>query len=239
MEQGKFAYRKNLEAARKAVLDRTGSQYEVPDAKEQLDAQKQGLMRPKSRPPVDESGGLADGIGLALMDSLKAKEEVQPKDEQVGLESSLRPKSPSRSDSDIMNRDSSIGSFAAKMKQSESGGRDDVQITIDDGRTMTGGYQFGDARLADYKKANKAKFSTEEFRNDASLQSKVFEWHINDIDKAITSLTGSDKMSLDGLRAVAHLGGKGGMKKYVNSGGKYNPSDKFGTRLSDYYNKFK
>ena len=91
MEQGKFAYRKNLEAARKAVLDRTGSQYEVPDAKEQLDAQKQGLMRPKSRPPVDESGGLADGIGLALMDSLKAKEEVQHKDEQVGLESSLRP----------------------------------------------------------------------------------------------------------------------------------------------------
>jgi hypothetical protein len=29
------------------------------------------------------------------------------------------------------------------------------------------------------------------------------------------------------------------MKKFVTSGGKYNPADKFGTRLSDYYNKFK
>ena len=91
MEQGKFAYRKNLEAARKALLDRTGTQYQAPDAEEQLDTQQQGLMRPKSRPPIEDAGSLADGLGLALMDSLKAKEEVQSKDEQVGLESSLRP----------------------------------------------------------------------------------------------------------------------------------------------------
>ena len=67
----------------------------------------------------------------------------------------------------------------------------------------------------------------------------MFQWHIADIDKTITKIPGSDKMSLDGLRAVAHLGGKGGMKKYVTTGGKYNPADQFGTRLSDYYNKFK
>lgn len=236
MEQGKFAYRKNLEAARKALLDRTGTKYQAPDAKEQLQGQQQGLMRPRSRPPVDESGSLADGLGLALMENMQARKEEQSEE---GLKSSLRPQEPSRSNSDIMDRNSSLGSFAAKLKQSESGGRDDVQITIDDGRTMTGGYQFGDARLADYKKANKDNFSTEEFRNDASLQSKVFEWHINDIDKTIAKLPGSDKMSTDGLRAVAHLGGKSGMKKYVTTGGKYNPADKFGTRLSDYYNKFK
>ena len=53
MEQGKFAYRKNLEAARKALLDRTGTKYQAPDAKEQLQGQQQGLMRPRSRPPVD------------------------------------------------------------------------------------------------------------------------------------------------------------------------------------------
>jgi hypothetical protein len=227
----KFAYRKNLEAARKALLDRAGSQYKAPEAAQQAEVQKEGLMRPKSRPPVDESTSLADGLGLALM------EEMQNKDE--GMLSSLRPQSPSRSDSDVMNRDSAPSGFAAKMKQSESSGRDDVQITIDDGRTMTGGYQFGDARLADYKKANKTKFTTEQFKNDADLQEKVFQWHIADIDKAITKLPGSDKMSLDGLRAVAHLGGKGGMKKFVTSGGKYNPADQFGTSLSDYYNKFK
>jgi hypothetical protein len=227
----KFAYRKNLEAARKALLDRTGSSYKAPDAAQQVEVQKEGLMRPRSRPPVAESTSLADGLGLALM------EEIQNKDE--GMMSSLRPQSPSRSDSDIMNRDSATGSFAAKMKQSESGGRDNIQITINDGRTMTGGYQFGDARLADYKKANKTRFTTEQFKNDAGLQEKVFQWHIADIDRAITKLPGSDKMSLDGLRAVAHLGGKGGMRKYVTTGGKYNPADQFGTRLSDYYNKFK
>ncbi len=230
MSEG-FAYRKNLEAARKAVLDRTGSLYKTPDASQQAEVQKEGLMRPKSRPQIEESGGLADGLGLALMEEMKGKDE--------GMTSSLRPQEPSRSDTDIMSRDSDTGSFAAKMKQSESSGRDDVQITIDDGRTMTGGYQFGDARLADYKKANKAKFSTSQFKNDADLQEKVFQWHIADIDKTITKIPGSDKMSLDGLRAVAHLGGKGGMKKYVTTGGKYNPADQFGTRLSDYYNKFK
>ena len=42
----------------------------------------------------------------------------------------------------------------------------------------------------------------------------------------------------DGLRAVAHLGGKSGMKKYVRTKGQYNPSDALGTSLSDYYAKF-
>ena len=88
MEQGKFAYRKNLEAARKALLDRTGTQYKAPEAKEQLDTQQQGLMRPKSRPPVDESGGLADGLGLALMENMQDRKEEQSEE---GLKSSLRP----------------------------------------------------------------------------------------------------------------------------------------------------
>jgi len=228
-----FAYRKNLEAARKALLDRTGSRYKTPDASQQAEVQKEGLMRPKSRPPVEESSSLADGLGLAMM------ENMQKRKEDEGLKTSLRPKGPPRVDSDIMSRDSSLSSFAAKLKQSESSGRDDVQITIDDGRTMTGGYQFGDARLKDYMKSTKLSFTTESFRNNPELQERVFVWHINDIDKTIAKLPGSDKMSTDGLRAVAHLGGKGGMKKYVSSGGKYNPADKFGTRLSDYYNKFR
>jgi hypothetical protein len=37
---------------------------------------------------------------------------------------------------------------------------------------------------------------------------------------------------------VAHLGGKHGMKKFVQSAGKYNPSDELGTSLQDYYDKF-
>ena len=104
---------------------------------------------------------------------------------------------------------------------------------------MTGAYQFGDARLKDYMKANKTKFTTEQFRKNPDLQEEVFQWHMKDIDDKISDLKGAKGMSRDGLRAVAHLGGKTGMIKYVQSGGKYNPADDFGTKLSDYYNKFK
>jgi hypothetical protein len=34
--------------------------------------------------------------------------------------------------------------------------------------------------------------------------------------------------------AVAHLGGKGGLSRFIETGGAYNPGDDNGTRLSDY-----
>ena len=42
----------------------------------------------------------------------------------------------------------------------------------------------------------------------------------------------------DGLCAVAHLGGKSGMKKFVQSIGDYNPADELWTSLRSYYDKF-
>tara|TARA_R110000737_G_scaffold64473_7_gene92223 strand:- start:3837 stop:4559 length:723 start_codon:yes stop_codon:yes gene_type:complete len=73
MEQGKFAYQQNLEAARKALLDR-GSRSQVPDASQQVVAQKEGLMRPRAQ-PKPEASGLAQGMGMALMESFQSKEE--------------------------------------------------------------------------------------------------------------------------------------------------------------------
>ena len=61
----------------------------------------------------------------------------------------------------------------------------------------------------------------------------------NDIDKAIDSVIDNSAFkNRDGLRAVAHLGGKTGMKKFVQSNGEYNPEDELGTSLLDYYMKF-
>ena len=64
-------------------------------------------------------------------------------------------------------------------------------------------------------------------------------WHIAEIDDAITALgdaaVGYDR---DGLRAVAHLGGVAGMKKYVHTNGEYNPADELGTSLKSYYDRF-
>ena len=108
-----------------------------------------------------------------------------------------------------------------------------------DGRTFTGLYQFGDARLSDYRKATGAKFTTTEFKQDEALQQKVADWHFQDLAKAIDAL-GSEADGYDrvGLMAVGHLGGIGGMKKYVRTKGQYNPADALGTSLSDYYEKF-
>jgi len=230
MTTGAFAYRKNLEQARKALLDRGDTQYKTPSAKEGLDSQ-QGLMRPQAR-PTPEAGGLVSGIGLALMESMGAP---------VARPDYFDPQAPSPEGTDrpSSRRDATANSFRDRLKRSESSGNSEIQIQLEDGRTMTGAYQFGDARLKDYKKANKVKFTTEAFRKDPELQEEVFQWHMADIDRVIKKLPKAKGLSQDGLRAVAHLGGNEGMMKYVNTGGKHNPADKFGTRLSDYYAKFK
>lgn len=139
--------------------------------------------------------------------------------------------------------------FAARMAQSESSGRSGVQITArSSGRdqTMTGLFQFSEDRLTDYKNDTGASFSVEDFRNDEDLQRDVFAWHIADIDRVIDNNNLLDRgYDRNGLRAVAHLGGIGGMLEWVKTGGEYNPTDADpergrtqGTSLQDYYDKF-
>ncbi len=129
--------------------------------------------------------------------------------------------------------------FLERLSQSESSGDSNAEITIADGRRYVGSLQFGDARLQDYKKATGSSFTQDEFKANSALQDRVAAWHIADIDKTIDGLGlntyGYDR---DGLRAVAHLGGKHGMKKFVQTEGEYNPSDELGTSLQDYYDKF-
>ena len=130
-------------------------------------------------------------------------------------------------------------SFLDLLEQSESSGRTDAEITISDGRRFVGSLQFGEARLCDYQKATGIRFTQDKFIADKALQDAVADWHIADIDKAIDALgdaaAGYDR---DGLRAVAHLGGVGGMKRYVRSKGEYNPADELGTSLQSYYDTF-
>lgn len=129
--------------------------------------------------------------------------------------------------------------FNAGLAQTESGGRYD--IVNDEG--YTGKYQFGQARLDDYNRAKGTSYTTEQLRTNPELQEGVQSWHVGDIDNYIQSNgldqyvgrnVGGVNMSVDGMRAMAHLGGKAGMKKFLESGGEYNPADSNGTRLSDY-----
>ena len=130
-------------------------------------------------------------------------------------------------------------SFLDLLEQSESSGKSDAEITIGDGRRFVGSLQFGKARLSDYQKATGTRFTQDEFIADEALQDAVAAWQIADIDDAIDALgdvaAGYDR---DGLRAVAHLGGVGGMKQFVRTKGEYNPADELGTSLKSYYDKF-
>ena len=140
---------------------------------------------------------------------------------------------------DTATPETNMDRFMQKMAMSESSLDPNAEITLDDGRTFTGLYQFGDARLSDYRKATGAKFTTPEFKEDEALQQKVAEWHFQDLAEAVDALgSAADSYDRDGLMAVAHLGGVSGMEKYVRTKGEYNPADALGTSLSDYYEKF-
>lgn len=130
---------------------------------------------------------------------------------------------------------SSVDDWMARMTISESGG--DSSVINSEG--YGGWLQFGQARLDDYNNAHGTSITVAQFVKDEALQTRVGTWHVNDIDKHIQSRGYLARgYSLDGLRAVAHLGGKGGMDSFVSSGGRYDPADSNGTRLSAYYQKF-
>ena len=96
--------------------------------------------------------------------------------------------------------------------------------------------QLGKKRLSDFNKANKTKFSMEEFRNSEDIQDRVNVWHIRDIDRVYDEK--NINIPRNAFRAVAHLGGINGAIKYVQTKGKYNPADSMGTRLSSYAERF-
>ena len=123
----------------------------------------------------------------------------------------------------------------------------------------SGVLQFGVPRLADLKVYNPApgedlkanQFSgafnipgfpqvktQADFLASPAAQSAVGNLHFANIDNVIANTPGADKFNQDGLRAVAHLGGNGGMQRFIETNGGYNPHDASGTRLSDYYQKF-
>lgn len=105
-----------------------------------------------------------------------------------------------------------------------------------------GRMQFGRARLAEASQALGREITPEQLMADPALQRQVENWHFGDIDRYIqdnrlsqhigTTVNG-EKVTLDGMRATAHLGGKAGLKRYLESGGSYNPNDGR-TSLADY-----
>lgn len=137
----------------------------------------------------------------------------------------------------------------SSLIHNESGGRWNAQNDVTGAGGMKGHFgrlQFGQARLQEAAAAGAIPPGTtpQQFMASPEIQKSAENWHFADIDKFIAG-NGLDRMvgktingvpaTIDGMRAVAHLGGKEGLAKFVMSGGRYNPADANGTRLSDYF----
>ena len=77
MDKSQFAYRANLEAAREAMLNSTGTVHQALSASEQVTSSANGLMRPRAR-PTEAEGSVASGFGLGLMESMQPKQPDAP-----------------------------------------------------------------------------------------------------------------------------------------------------------------
>lgn len=137
--------------------------------------------------------------------------------------------------------------FRKAMRESESSNRSGILNDISGGRQVMGAYQFGDARLADFRKATGEDFTVDQFLSDIDLQNRVMDWHEQDImdyvmNKGLDQYMGQDVRGVQidpaAVLAMAHLGGRSGMRQFIETGGEYDPADKFGTKISDYGKKF-
>ena len=133
--------------------------------------------------------------------------------------------------------------FLGRLRNQESGGN----INIVSKQNAVGLDQFTQVRLDDYNKQFGTQLKVEDLKNNVPLQNQVAAWHYPDIDRFIQDnnlkqFVGKPikgvTVTLDGMRAAAHLGGNPGLKRYLESGGESDPPDANGTRRVDYMRKF-
>ena len=131
------------------------------------------------------------------------------------------------------------------LNRTESNGPEDwgaVGPVTRSGERAIGRLQFMPDRLQEAQRALGLQFTPEQFKASPELQQQVEQWHFGDLDKQIKQrgldryigqTRGGQKITLDGLRAGAHLGGIGGLTKFLETDGGTNYNDRR-TAISDY-----
>lgn len=139
-----------------------------------------------------------------------------------------------------------IRDYRESLIGTESGGRWDAANNETGAGGKAGHFgrvQFGHARLQEAMDAGVIPQGTtpEQFKASPELQMAAEDWHFQDLETKLAPYVGTvvngQEMDIGALVAMGHLGGAGGAAKFVQSGGAYNPSDSFGTSLSDYAQK--
>ena len=131
------------------------------------------------------------------------------------------------------------GNFAAQNNETGSSGRNG----------HFGRLQFGRDRFDDAVRAGVIPqgMTIEQFGQDTpqsrQVQERTEAWHQQDLMRQAESLgltqyigqqVGGIPITMDAIVAMGHLGGMGGARDFLRSGGQSNPSDSFGTSLADY-----
>ena len=203
----------------------------------------------EAQPILSEAlGQLQENRAKGITNDLLAQafSQYQPQEQiaaPLGQAMSEAPMSP-----EVTREATASGLFPESLIATESGGNWAAQNneTGSSGRKgHFGRLQFGKDRLDESRKALGKDFTTEEFLQNPELQQEVENWHFNDINSYI-SKNGLDQflgkevkgtvMTPGSMQAVAHLGGKAGLKRFLTDPD-YNPSDSFGTHLTDYASK--
>lgn len=136
-----------------------------------------------------------------------------------------------------------MATFKEALGMSESGGNYGTVNSLG----YSGKYQWGQGRLDDFNNAMGTNYSMDEFLSDPNLQERAQDWHETDImdyvfekglDKYLGKNVAGVEMTPEAMKAMAHLGGKAGMRRFIESGGEYDPEDAYGTSLRDYAAKF-
>lgn len=147
-----------------------------------------------------------------------------------------------------MNALAGLAGLPASLIASESGGRFDARNDVaghGGHRGHFGRGQFGVARLQDAMSAGviPSTVTPEKFMARPDMQEAVERWHVSDVmrqahrmglDRFLGQSVGGVPVTETGMLAVAHLGGVGGLRRFLETGGAYDPADANGTRLSDY-----
>jgi len=134
-----------------------------------------------------------------------------------------------------------------ELGKSESQGSGGYNAENSEG--YVGKYQFGNDRLKDFRKATGQDFTMEQFKASPALQEEAVQWHRGDIldyaktkglDKLYGTEVGGVLVNDDSIMAMAHIGGKLGMREFLESGGSEdeNQADSNGTSIRDYGMKF-
>jgi hypothetical protein len=196
------------------------------------------------------AGGLA-GAGDSIVEQARAKREAALRAQEREQERAWEVEDRDRSYAEDRGREQrgydrqdAAVSEAANVYESLFGTESGGNFGAANSEGYVGRSQFGQARLDDWAQANGApRVTPEQFRANPDLQVQVEEWHFSDInnfidDQGLMQFEGQTiagvPITRSGMVAMAHLGGSNGMKRFLESGGEYNPSDSNGTSLSDY-----